>query len=103
PLSKLARRKRRHAIVQFSKLLEINVRDDVCTNTEDLGEFDETWSKRGNRCGQPSRALPMSFVREESRRSNENPASPIAKEREQKRREPIPHDENTDDHGEGHQ
>ena len=84
--------------MQFSKLLEINVRDDVCSNTEDLGEFDKARSKRGNRRGQLSRALPVSFVREESRRSNQNPPSTIAQEREQKRRKPIPHDENADNH-----
>ena len=51
------------------------------------------------RCRQFSRALTMNFIGKEARRSDKNPAAPIAQEGEKERREPVPNDEDAEDHG----
>src|SRR5262249_11156889 len=93
------RREWRDAVVQVSKFFDVQLRNDVCPNPEDLRELDEAWAKRRDGLGQLSRPLAMRLFGHESRRSCKYPPAPVSQERDQGRCEAIPDDEDPENHG----
>src|SRR5688572_18440628 len=91
-------RERWNSIVKLRKLLQVDWRDNIGTNCEDLGHLDKARPERRDSRSQSACAFPMFFIGKESWRAKQNPSLPIAEECNQKWSQPVPYNEDAKQH-----
>ena len=84
--------------MQFRKLFDIDLGNDIGADSEYLSEFDEAGAQRRDCAGKLPGAGTVHFIAQETRRAGQDPSPAVAQERNEKRGEPIPYDEDSEDH-----
>ena len=99
PAAHFGRGKWRNLIVKPAEFFDVNQRNDIGADRENLRELDETRAKRCNARGELPRALAVGLFGRETGRSCDDPSPPVAQKCNEKRRKTIPDDEDSQEHG----
>src|SRR5207247_2045433 len=90
--------KRWNAIVKLRKFFEVDVRNNIGADGENLRHLDEAGTERSDCCRQPSRALAMIVVGPQSWRTGKNPTAAVSKETDHEGKKTEPDDEDAEEH-----